>query len=325
MVSLQKNADQAIEMVSRINSGEHLSKVMLSCLVYASVTENYELEQWLKLELNGYFDTNPDYSGEPVPEYRTIVGSNYDERKRLIVIDDPKLYMVNQNRLRNGVSDLESLSQSTNMLHLHDLNTFAVIEQHLNVKVKIFVFNPLEVSTVLNQIKTRLVSKLLGANRTTKTISMNIRKADDLTKVFIVHGHDTEAQTEVARFIERLGFNAIIIHEQVSSGMTILEKIEAYSNVGFGVVLYTPCDVGAIKTDVTNLQPRARQNVVFEHGYLIGKLGRENVCALVKGTIETPTDISGVVYVQMDTHHGWQIKLAKEMKSVGYVIDMNKL
>ena len=42
---------------------------------------------------------------------------------------------------------------------------------------------------------------------------------------------------------------------------------------------------------------RANQNVVFEHGYLMATLGRENVCALVQGDIETPNDISGVVYV----------------------------
>ena len=143
--------------------------------------------------------------------------------------------------------------------------------------------------------------------------------------MFIVHGHDELAKTEVARFIEKLGFEPIILHEQASSGNTIIEKIEAYSNVGFGIILYTPCDVGA-KNDIdVHLQPRARQNVVFEHGYLIGKLGRKKVCALVKNTVETPNDISGVVYVQMDSHQAWHMKLAKEMRAAGYPVDMNKL
>jgi len=147
----------------------------------------------------------------------------------------------------------------------------------------------------------------------------------DKTKVFIVHGHDDSAKTEIARFIEKMGFEAIILHEQVSSGATIIEKIEQYSNVGFGVVLYTPCDVGAKKEKKTKLKDRARQNVVFEHGFLNGKLNRKNVCALVKGDIETPNDISGVVYVPMDTLGAWKIALSKEMKSSGYVIDMNEV
>ncbi|MCW9025210.1 MAG: nucleotide-binding protein [Gammaproteobacteria bacterium] len=147
----------------------------------------------------------------------------------------------------------------------------------------------------------------------------------DRTKVFIVHGHDDLAKTETARFIEKMGFEPIILHEQASSGSTIIEKIEKYSNVGFGVVLYTPCDVGAKSQTKPNLKPRARQNVVFEHGFLNGKLGRHNVCALVKGDVETPNDISGVVYVPMDEHGAWKVALAKEMRNSGYDVDMNKV
>lgn len=149
------------------------------------------------------------------------------------------------------------------------------------------------------------------------------KEENDLTKVFIVHGQDELAKTEVARFIEKLGFQAIILHEQVSSGKTIIEKIEEFSNVGFGVVLYTPCDLGAKKGEEGNLQSRARQNVIFEHGYLIAKLGRRNVSALVKGKIEIPNDISGVVYVPLDDHKAWQLVLAKEMRNSGYNVDMN--
>ncbi|MDU4959075.1 MAG: nucleotide-binding protein [Sporomusaceae bacterium] len=146
----------------------------------------------------------------------------------------------------------------------------------------------------------------------------------DKTKVFIVHGHDNEAKQETARFIEKLGLQAIILHERASKGQTIIEKIEENSNVGFAVVLYTPCDEGKAKTQ-SELNDRARQNVVFEHGYLIGKIGRQNVCALVKGNIEKPNDISGVVYINMDSHGAWKTDLIKEMKESGYAVDANKL
>lgn len=139
----------------------------------------------------------------------------------------------------------------------------------------------------------------------------------DTTKVFIVHGHDELAKLDMANFISSLGLEPIILHLQASSGRTIIEKIEAYSNVGFAVVLYTPCDVGAKNGDL-NFAPRARQNVVFEHGYLIAKLGRPRVTALVKGRIETPNDISGVVYINLDDQDNWKSELIKEMKSVGY-------
>ncbi len=142
-------------------------------------------------------------------------------------------------------------------------------------------------------------------------------------KVFIVHGRDNEAKQEVSRFIEKLGLVAIILHEQASSGMTIIEKIEHYSNdADFALVLYTPCDHGR-GVHESNIPPknRARQNVVFEHGYLMAKLGRENVCSLVKGEIETPNDISGVVYVPLDELGAWKNEVAKELKACGYAIN----
>ncbi|EMV1550889.1 nucleotide-binding protein [Enterobacter ludwigii] len=144
-------------------------------------------------------------------------------------------------------------------------------------------------------------------------------------KVFIVHGHDGEAKQRTARFIEKLGFDAIILHEQASRSMTIIEKIEKYSNdVGFGIVLYTPDDMGNVKSvaESGDLNYRARQNVIFEHGFLIGKIGRENVTPLVEGAIELPNDISGVVYIN---DSDWQVDIAKEMKAAGYDIDFNKL
>lgn len=147
----------------------------------------------------------------------------------------------------------------------------------------------------------------------------------DSTKVFIVHGHDELAKTEMARLITDIGFEPIILHEQASGGKTIIEKIEEYSNVGFAVVLYTPCDKGGKDTDPIDLKPRARQNVVFEHGYLIGKLGRENVCALVRGGVDTPNDISGVVYVPIDQHGAWKYALADEMSNSGYAVDKNRI
>ncbi len=146
----------------------------------------------------------------------------------------------------------------------------------------------------------------------------------DKSKVFIVHVHDNAAKEAVARFVEKIGLKAIILHEQASSGKTIIEKIEEYTNVGFAIVLYTPCDEGGPKGK-DQLKARARQNVVFEHGYLIGKIGRKNVSALVKGDIEKPTDISGVVYIPMDEGDGWKLTVGKEMKACGYDIDLNKI
>lgn len=143
-------------------------------------------------------------------------------------------------------------------------------------------------------------------------------------KVFIVHGHDEAARETVARFIEKLELTPIILHEQVSAGRTIIEKLEAFAEVGYAIVLLTPDDEGKKKKEVS-LKDRARQNVILELGYFIGKLKRENVCALHKGTVEIPSDYLGVLFVPFDDSNGWQLKLAKEMKAAGLKIDMNKV
>lgn len=144
-------------------------------------------------------------------------------------------------------------------------------------------------------------------------------------KVFIVHGHDEAAQSKVARFIEKIDYEPIILHEQASEGRTIIEKIEKFSDVGFAIILYTPDDLGNQKSKADELNLRARQNVIFEHGYLIGKLGRNKVATLIQGDIERPNDISGVVYINFDEANAWYLTLAKEMVLCGYDIDMNKL
>ena len=141
-------------------------------------------------------------------------------------------------------------------------------------------------------------------------------------KVFIVHGHDS-LKTEVELFLTKLGLEPIILHKQANMGKTIIEKIERYTDVGFGIVLYTPDDEGRLKGNA-ELSSRARQNVVFEHGYLIGKLGRDRVCALVVDNVEKPGDIDGIVYVNVDDNGYWKVALAKDMKAVGFNIDLNK-
>lgn len=141
-------------------------------------------------------------------------------------------------------------------------------------------------------------------------------------RVFVVHGHDEGARETVARFLERLQFEPIILHEQANQGRTIIEKIEKHGDVGFAVVIMTPDDEGSVKGGA--LQPRARQNVVLELGYFLALLGRDRVCALKRGSIELPSDFAGVVYESMDGD-GWKQSLGRELEAAGHDIDWNKV
>ncbi len=147
-------------------------------------------------------------------------------------------------------------------------------------------------------------------------------------KIFIVHGHDDALKQEVARIVEKQGLEAVILSEQANHGKTIIEKFEENTDVGAAICLFTGDDYGrAIKDDKgeetkpANDRLRARQNVVFESGYFMGRLGREKVILIANPEIEIPSDLQGVVYTN---DKSWQIDVLKELKEIGYAIDFNK-
>ena len=144
-------------------------------------------------------------------------------------------------------------------------------------------------------------------------------------RVFVVHGHDVGVKETVSRFLSKLDFEPIILHEQPNGGKTLIEKFETNAyDVSFAVVIVTPDDVGRAKSE-TDLKPRARQNVILELGYFMGKLGRSRVCALCSENIEEPSDVTGVVYIPLDASGGWKIQLCRELQAAGLTVDAQKI
>lgn len=156
-----------------------------------------------------------------------------------------------------------------------------------------------------------------------------IEQRDQSNQIFIVHGHDEEMKLAVARTLEKLGLEPIILHEQLNQGRTTIEKFESYSeNVSFAIVLLSPDDIGYKKDQSPRPSMfRARQNVILELGYFMGKLGRKNVFVLHRkeSNFELPSDILGTLYTPFDPHNGWKLTLSNELKAAGYDIDFGKL
>ena len=124
-------------------------------------------------------------------------------------------------------------------------------------------------------------------------------------KAFLVHGHDERAIHETARFLEKLAVEVVILREQPNSGRTIIEKFVDYADVGFAVVLLTADDRGGPIQDAPDrYKPRARQNVILELGFFLGRLARKRVCVLYEANVEIPSDYSGVLYVPFDANRG---------------------
>jgi predicted nucleotide-binding protein len=166
-------------------------------------------------------------------------------------------------------------------------------------------FNPIPINKEVKQVETTLKVKS--------------------NKVLIVHGHEDAPKFRTEAFLRKHGFDPIILHLNASKGDTIIQKLERLAkDVSFGIVLYTPDDMGESKSKAAQheLLPRARQNVIFEHGYLMGLIGRPNVAAIVEGNVEKPGDIDGVVYISSSN---WEIELLRELREAEYTIDAKNL
>jgi predicted nucleotide-binding protein len=140
------------------------------------------------------------------------------------------------------------------------------------------------------------------------------------SNIFIVHGHDEQMKDSVELFIRQKFLNPIILNQQANTGKTIVEKFEDHSDVGYAIVLFSPCDEGKAIND-KDLKKRARQNVIFELGFFMGKLSRSRVCVLLKSDVEKPSDIDGVLYIFFDEESRWKESLLKELQTTGYDVN----
>lgn len=159
------------------------------------------------------------------------------------------------------------------------------------------------------------------------------RKEFAMKRVFIVHGRDEELRLATENWIKDIGLQAIILSEQTNQGRTILEKFEENSDVSFAIILLTHDDIGFLaedKQDSSKWQPRARQNVIFEFGFFLGKLGRDKVCVLYKPdpidkqALEMPSDAFGFTHIEADAGGGWKTSLGRELKKARLPIDLNR-
>ena len=167
-----------------------------------------------------------------------------------------------------------------------------------------------------------------AALRTARAALLRILKAVEAEsrKVFIVHGRDDAMRTAVQGFLHQVGLDDVVLSEALNKGDTIIEKFDREArDCGYAIVLCSPDDVGGLKAagkTAPALAPRARQNVILELGYFVALLNRRHVFVLLAGSVEMPSDFSGVVYQPYDKGGSWKRRLADELSEVGFYIDL---
>lgn len=145
-------------------------------------------------------------------------------------------------------------------------------------------------------------------------------------RVFLVHGHDHAPRNAVEAYLRRLGLEPVVLSDEPSRSRTIIEKLEAYDDVDYAVIILTPDDIGAPASAPDQLQPRARQNVILELGYFVGRLGRDFVAALLVGEVDLPSDVRGVAYIPyQDTNEVWKGLLLRELRHTHMPINLDAI
>lgn len=157
--------------------------------------------------------------------------------------------------------------------------------------------------------------------------SESVRSPAKTKKVFVVHGHDEIAKTNLEVFLHEIGLEPVVLHRQADEGLTVIEKFEKHSDVGYAFILLTPDEISYVKADESKddnkrqKEYRARPNVIFEFGYFVGKLGRSRVCCLYTGDVSLPSDISGMIYKKFtNSIEEVAYSIIKDLKVSGYAI-----
>lgn len=249
----------------------------------------------------------------------------------MVLLGGENLYYVPEDELDDFINKFEGwkLYVSELLITKYGFDNRYVYEWNTYVSTYVSKRKP-----ILNQLRKNvkkamsLIDSFLERMDFSVETDKTAQSKDEVAKkkrVFIVHGHDSNVRNEVELFVRNIGYEPIILCKRADKGNTIIEKIEREANdVCFAVVIYTSCDLGKDR-NADELKPRARQNVVFEHGFMCAHLGRECVCALLEDGVEQPGDLQGVIYKPLDAAGVWKYQLADEMKAVGLDVDKNKI
>ncbi|MCW4023343.1 MAG: nucleotide-binding protein [Candidatus Bathyarchaeota archaeon] len=145
-------------------------------------------------------------------------------------------------------------------------------------------------------------------------------------QIFVVQGNNKEMNTDVLETLEKLELETIVLNEELNNEKKLVEKVNGCPNISFGVVLLFPDDSVCFQEKTSDeTKYRVSQNVIFELGFLLGKLGKQNIVAvyLPKKGFEIPNQYEGIRWVEYKG--GWYFKLINELKEANYDVDANKL
>lgn len=212
-----------------------------------------------------------------------------------------------------------SYTNSGSMVGVHEVLLGANIYNHeykFKTSIQRIEAKLQELESLMKKAELIPIGEAEMPSRTVKSFSNSIQKPT----VFIIHGHDEEMKRSVQLFLNRGEIQDVVLHEQPDKNRTVIEKlIDEGSAADYVIALLSPDDVQE------DGSMRARQNVILEIGYFIGKLGRERVRLLRREGTVIPSDLHGILYENYDKDGAWRIKILKEIQASGININIDKI
>lgn len=256
------------------------------------------------IEITKIFEFYNDLSNLEYIETKTLKNKIKDCLNHLIShyynIDNAKMIYLISTYLISQTSDIQKLKNLQKSINHCNITMF----ENLDFRNELYK----EINKKINNIRKAPKSQSMDTNSQKK-------------KLFIVHGHNKLFLEEIKNFFLKNNYHPIVLNEKIAGGSyTLIEKLERNSeNIGLVVVLFTSDDIGKKNTSNEQFSPRARQNVVFEMGYFMGKIGRDNVLVISDDESKAYfSDISGISYIPFEN---WKIRLTMELRAKNYIIE----
>lgn len=251
------------------------------------------------------------------------VRAAYEAKSLPVVPPRAQVIAVRDAIAASGHSDIDDLLLEAGVKSLEAGRALGGRRARADAIVKFAVDHPFAV-TAENGLFSRFLLRRLPATApapapapaasTGSAVVAKERDGRSPNRVFVVHGRNEPARLAVVSFLESIGLQGIVLHDQPNMGRHLLTKFIGEAElVTFAVVLMTDDDVGSVKGG--QLAPRARQNVILELGYFLAYLGQAKVCALISPGLETPSDFDGIVYIKMGADQRWQKELLRELQA----------
>jgi predicted nucleotide-binding protein len=241
----------------------------------------------------GFLDRGPDWK-ETFDPWEGLAGAAFGKR---------------QIQWTNNVDQEPKFTQTGGAVPIKTIACAPILFSEQRVPFGVASFHNDEAQGAFDQHRLKLIELYVETLAVTLRASRDRMSVDGGAKVFIVHGRDDLALSQLRLALSDRGVEPVVLKSRPKTGPEILEMLEnEISGCSAGFVLLTPDDEGRLRKDAGKpdpLKPRVRENVMFESGYLVAQFqDMRRVCFLLKQPLELPSDLKGLLYESFETIDG---------------------